>query len=168
MKTFVLVLCVGLLLGLTWGPSHGQAPEHAAVGAQEHEPSGQPQEIASGIPVDDLDRGTPRRAVEGFRRAVRAHHYQRAAEYLDLRHVPAEATKSLGPQLARQFKIVMEQQVPLDIDRLSDSPTGPRAAEARVQAWRQGASCICHAFPLRRSRRSTTHCHIQRTARLRA
>jgi MscS family membrane protein len=124
MKTLVLLLSVGLLLGLTWSPGWGQPSHHEAVGAQEHEPSGQPQQVASDIPVDDLDRGTPRPTVEGFLRAARAHNYQRAAEYLDLRRFPAEEAKIRGPQLARHLKIVLDQQLPIDVDGLSDSPAG--------------------------------------------
>ena len=124
MKTLVPLLSVGLLLGLTWSPGWGQPPHQEAVGAQGHEPSSQLRTVASDIPVDDLDRGTPRRMVEGFRRAARAHNYQRAAEYLDLRGLPAEAAKTLGPQLARHLKIVLDQQVPIDVDRLSDSAAG--------------------------------------------
>ncbi len=124
MKTLVPLLSVGLLLGLTWSPGWGQPPHQEAVGAQGHEPSSQLRTVASDIPVDDLDRGTPRRMVEGFRRAACAYNYQRAAEYLDLRGLPAEAAKTLGPQLARHLKIVMDQQVPIDVDRLSDSAAG--------------------------------------------
>src|SRR5882724_6126328 len=124
MKTLVLLLSVGLLLGLALSPTWAQPHRPDAVGAQGHEPSGQPPAVASDIPVDDLDRGTPRRAVEGFLQAARAHNYQRAAEYLDLRSVPAEDAKLLGPQLARHLKIVLDQQLPIDVDRLSDSPAG--------------------------------------------
>ena len=111
MKTLVLWLSVGLLLGLALGPAWGQPHHQEAVGVQGHEPSGQPRAVAPDIPVDDLDRGTPRRAVEGFLQAARAHDYQRAAEYLDLRRFPAGEAKSLGPQLARHLKIVLDQKL---------------------------------------------------------
>jgi MscS family membrane protein len=124
MNTRVRLLSVGLLLGLTWSLGWAQPGQHEAVGQQELEPSGSPRDVASGIPVDDLDRGTPRRAVEGFRQAVRARNYRRAAEYLDLRHLSAEEAKALGPELARHLKIVLDQQVPIDVDRLSDSASG--------------------------------------------
>ena len=32
--------------------------------------------------------------------------------------------KTLGPQLARHLKIVLDQKLPIDIDTLSDSPAG--------------------------------------------
>src|SRR5262247_3243029 len=124
MKTLVLWLSMGLLLRLALSPAWGQPHHQEAVGAQGHELRDQPQAEAPDIPVDDLDRGTPRRAVVGFRQAVRAHDYQRAAGYLDLRNFPAEEAASLGPRLARHLKIVLDQQIPLDVDSLSDSPAG--------------------------------------------
>jgi MscS family membrane protein len=114
MNTGLRLLFVGLLLGLTWNPGWAQAAE----------PSGQPREVASGIPVDDLDRGTPRRAVEAFLRAARAHDYRRAAAYLDLRDFAAEEAKTQGPQLARHLRIILDQQLPIEVERLSDSPAG--------------------------------------------
>src|SRR5882724_5717209 len=124
MNTRVQLLSIGLLLGLALSPAWGQPHHQAAVETQAPEPSGQSRQAPSDIPVDDLDRGTPRRAVEGFLQAARAHNYRRAAEYLDLQRLPAEAAKSQGPQLARQLKIVLDQQLPIDVERLSDSPAG--------------------------------------------
>jgi MscS family membrane protein len=124
MKTLVRLLSVGLLLGLALSPAWGQPHHQAAVETQRPKPSGPPRQEASDIPVDDFDRGTPRRTVEGFLQAARAHNYRRAAEYLDLQRVPAEEAESLGPQLARYLKIVLDQQLPIDVERLSDSPAG--------------------------------------------
>jgi MscS family membrane protein len=120
----VLWLSIGLLLGLALHATGGQPHPHAAVGAQGHEPGGQPGAVATDIPVDDLDRGTPRRTVAGFLRAVRARHYPRAAAYLDLRGLSAEEAQISGPQLARQLKVVLDETLPIDLNRLSDSPAG--------------------------------------------
>jgi MscS family membrane protein len=124
MKTLIRLLSAGLLLGLALGPAWGQVHRQETASVHEPEPSGPPLPVPSDIPVDDFDRGTPRRTVEGFRRAVRAHNYQRAAEYLDLQRLSAEEARILGPQLARHLKIVMDQQMPIDVERLSDSPSG--------------------------------------------
>src|SRR5262245_27358289 len=124
MNRCVRLLSIGLLLGLASSPAWGQPSHQPTVGAPEHDPSGQPREVASGIPVDDFDRGTPRRAVEGFLQVVRAQHFRQAAAYLDLRDFTAEEAKTLGPQLARRLKIVLNQQVPIHLERISDSPTG--------------------------------------------
>jgi MscS family membrane protein len=126
MKTLIRLLAVGLLLGFAASPAWGQPPHQEAVGGQGQEPHDQPQAVAPDVPVDDLDRGTPRRAVAGFRQAVRARDYRHAAEYLDLRRFPAGEAERLGPQLARHLQIVLDQQLPIDVDRLSDSPTGYR------------------------------------------
>src|SRR6267142_828736 len=104
MKTLVLWLSVGLLLGLVLSPAWGQPHHQEAVGVQGHEPRGQSRAVAPDIPVDDLDRGTPRRTVEGFLQAARAHNYRRAAEYLDLRRFPGSPAEILGPTLARHLK----------------------------------------------------------------
>jgi MscS family membrane protein len=80
--------------------------------------------VAPDIPVDDLDRGTPRRAVEGFLQAARAHNYRRAAEYLDLRRFPPSTAEVLGPTLARHLKIFLDQKLRIDVESVSDSPDG--------------------------------------------
>src|SRR5262245_9863913 len=124
MKILVLFLAVALLFGLAAPLPWGQPSHVGAAEAQEPKPSGQSHQVASDIPVDDLDRGTPRRAVEDFLQASRVHNYRRAADYLDLRHFPAAEAASLGPQLARHLKIILDQQLPIDVERLSDSPAG--------------------------------------------
>src|SRR5262245_58205520 len=124
MKLRVLLCSVSLLLGYAVNAPCGQLHLQETVGTQGHKPSGQPGQVPADIPVDDLDRGTPRRTVEGFLQAARARDYRRAAGYLDLRQVPAEEAASLGPHLARYLKIVLDQRLPIDVDRLSDDPTG--------------------------------------------
>jgi hypothetical protein len=124
MKTLILPLSIGLLLGLALGPAWGQPQGQQTVRAPGHEPSAKQPGAAPDIPVDDFDRGTPRRAVAGFLKAARADDYRRAAEYLELRGLPAEVAKTPGPQLARHLKIVLDQKLPIDIKTLSDSPAG--------------------------------------------
>jgi MscS family membrane protein len=124
MKALILLLSVSLLLGYAVSSSGGQLHYQETVETQGHKPSGHPDQVSSDIPVDDLDRGTPRRMVEGFLHAVRTRDYHRAAGYLNLRQVPAGEVESLGPQLARHLKIVLDQRLPIDVDSLSDSPAG--------------------------------------------
>ena len=107
MKTLVLCLCAGLLLGFAASLDGGQLRPQATVEAPEHEQSSQ-LGATPDIPVDALDRGTPRRAVEGFLQTARAHDYQRAADYLDLQRFPAGEATILGPTLARHLKIVLD------------------------------------------------------------
>ena len=126
MKTLILSVSLGLLLGLAERPAWGQPNRQETVKAPGHEPSAKPPVVAPDVPVDDFDRGTPRRAVAGFLKAAREDDYRRAAEYLDLRSfgLSADEAKTLGAQLARYLKIVLDQKLPIDIDTLSDSPAG--------------------------------------------
>jgi MscS family membrane protein len=126
MKTLILTVSLGLLFGLAVRPVWGQPQGQETVKAPAHEPSAKPPAVAPDIPVDDFDRGTPRRAVAGFVKASREDDYRRAAEYLDLRsfRLPADEAKTLGAELARHLKIVLDQKLPIDIDTLSDSPAG--------------------------------------------
>ncbi|MGV7229137.1 MAG: mechanosensitive ion channel family protein [Nitrospirales bacterium] len=70
-------------------------------------------------PQDEFSRGVPRTTVAGFLAAAAKRDYQRAAEYLDLRNLPRELTKTQGPQLARQLKIVFDRSLWIDLMSLS-------------------------------------------------
>jgi MscS family membrane protein len=52
------------------------------------------------------------------------HNYRRADQYLDLRRFASAEVETLGPQLARHLKIVLDQTLPIDVDSLSDRPAG--------------------------------------------
>lgn len=75
-------------------------------------------------PQDEFNRGVPRTTVAGFLAATAEPDYQRATEYLDLRNVPGEWTKTQGPQLARQLKIVFDRSLWIDLTSLSLDPNG--------------------------------------------
>jgi MscS family membrane protein len=124
MKTLILLFCIGLLLSFparsVGGPLHLQE----AVGTHGQGASSPAPTLSSDIPVDDLDRGTPRRAVVGFLKATHERDYRRAAGYLDLQRLPADKVERLGPHLARKLKIILDQRLPIDVDSLSDSPLG--------------------------------------------
>ncbi|HEY7317889.1 MAG TPA: mechanosensitive ion channel family protein [Candidatus Binatia bacterium] len=124
MKTLILSVSLGLLFGPTVRPAWGQPQSKQTVGVPTQEPSTKPPAPTTDIPVDDYDRGTPRRAVAGFLKAARSDDYQRAAEYLDLGGLPDDVAKTLGPELARHLKIILDQKLPVDIDILSDTPAG--------------------------------------------
>jgi MscS family membrane protein len=124
MKTLILSVSLGLVLGLDLGPAWGQPQRQDTVNAPGHDPSAKTPAVVRDVPVDDFDRGTPRRAVAGFLKAAHADDYRRAAEYLDLGGLPVDVAKSLGAQLARHLKIVLDQKLPINIDTLSDSPAG--------------------------------------------
>ncbi len=59
----------------------------------------------------------------GFPRACQEGDYERAAEYLDLRRLDAKEQER-GSGLARQLKFVLDQELWVEIERLSQPPEG--------------------------------------------
>ena len=96
------------------------------------------ERTAPGIPDDALGRGTPRSSVRGFLSAAKDRDYARAAEYLDLRSLPADAGGSEGPELARQLRIVLDQTLWIDVDSLSTDPEGDQKDNLSVVRERVG------------------------------
>ncbi len=90
----------------------------------------------STAPRDPLERETPRGTMEGFLGACRDGDYRRAAEYLDLSRMPRTEREARGPELARQLKVVLDRELWVDLDALSEDPGGeledglPRGREA--------------------------------------
>ena len=76
------------------------------------------------VPDDEFNRGVPRTMVQGFFSAVRERDFDRAAEYLDLRHLPEEVKKTPGAELAREFRIVLARTIWIDLGELSLDPEG--------------------------------------------
>jgi MscS family membrane protein len=77
-----------------------------------------------GVPDDEFNRGVPRTMVQGFFLAVRERDFEKAAEYLDLRHLPEEVKKIPGAELAREFRIVLARTIWIDLGELSLDPEG--------------------------------------------
>ena len=75
-------------------------------------------------PYDDFDRGTPRGAVHGFLVACREGDHQRAANYLQLGSLQKSKRSRLGPLLARELKTVLDRELWVEENRLSDDPEG--------------------------------------------
>ena len=71
-------------------------------------------------------RETPRASMLGYLEASRDADYSLAAEYLDLRPVPAKRREKRGPKLARELKVVLDRTLWVDVDALSDVPEGHR------------------------------------------
>ncbi len=99
--------------------------------AKEEEVSGKATEKAKEKPKatqpdpdQKFKRGVPRTSVQGFLNAARDLDYERAAEYLDLRSLPGWMHESQGPKLARQFNIVLDRALWIDLDLLSTHPEG--------------------------------------------
>jgi len=62
----------------------------------------------------------------GYLEASRDADYSLAAQYLDLRRVPAKRREKRGPKLARELKVVLDRTLWVDVDALSDAPEGHR------------------------------------------
>jgi MscS family membrane protein len=77
-------------------------------------------------PVDEFDRGTPRDAALGYLVACREGDYERAANYLQLGSVPQRQRARKGPLLARQLKTVLDRELWVELDHLSEDPEGHR------------------------------------------
>lgn len=100
------------------------------VGAQQAAPPATPATEAPAaeadpvVPVDVLDRGTPRRSIVGFLKAVDAADWESAVEYLDLRNLP-ERYRDVDPEdLAKGLAIVIQRELWADLSELSDLPDG--------------------------------------------
>ncbi len=97
-----------------------EKPQHKA----EPKPTQAPKKPQRVGPDDEFGRSTPRGSVEGFLKAAGQREYERAAQYLDLRHLPRGLDQSDGPDLARDLKIVFDRTLWIDLDSLSDDPQG--------------------------------------------
>jgi MscS family membrane protein len=111
-------LAVGIALLLLGGMTPAVAEEKPS------EDAGEVESQAPAGPADEYGRGVPRTAMHGYLLASRQGDFQRAAEYLDLRRIPEAKRARLGPQLARQLKVVLDQRLWVEIDALSDRPDG--------------------------------------------
>lgn len=74
--------------------------------------------------IDPLDRSTPRRSMQNFLAAARDSDWKRAVEFLDMRRVPEGARESRGPRLARELKAVLDRELWVELESLSDEPAG--------------------------------------------
>ncbi len=91
-----------------------QEPPAGVAPAEAEKPAG---------PAEEYDRGVPRSAMLGFLVAFREGDYEKAAEYLDLRRLDAKGREKRAV-LARQLKFVLDQELWVEIERLSQQPEG--------------------------------------------
>jgi MscS family membrane protein len=97
-----------------------------AVRAAEEAPP-EPAAAKPAGPVDEFDRGTPRSAALSYLVASREGDYERAANYLQLGSVPKSQRARKGPALARQLKTVLDRELWVELDHLSEDPAGHTA-----------------------------------------
>jgi len=79
-----------------------------------------------------LDRATPRRAYDGFHEAIHASDYLRAAHFLDLRNIPRGKQASEGASLSQKLGYVLDRQLTVDLNAISDAPDGGAGNQALV------------------------------------
>ncbi len=73
------------------------------------------------------DGSTPRRALRHFIASCRAGHYDEAALDLDLEVVPSDL-RARGPVLARRLKLVLDQTLWIDWEKIPDDPLGSKTS----------------------------------------
>ncbi len=117
----VVVLALAVLLG--GAPAPAQAPAATQDEAtEESAESKQTQEPGPAVgPADPLDRGVPRSAMQGFLDAARSDDFEKAGRYLEL---PRSMPAARAPMLAQQLKIVLDRELWVDLETLSDQPGG--------------------------------------------
>jgi len=69
--------------------------------------------------VDKFQRDTPAASIEAFLSATTQRDYETAANYLRLTKLPKGFEKADGPELARMLRILINQKLWIDIDKLS-------------------------------------------------
>jgi len=84
----------------------------------------EPQEAPPAGPTDEYDRGTPRSSFQGFLKAAEDGDFKKAANYLDLHHLPTWMDATEGPELARQLKIVLDRALWVDPELISTNADG--------------------------------------------
>ena len=73
---------------------------------------------------DSLFRDTPRGTIEGFFEATFEQNFDKAAKYLDLRYLPDGMSKDLGPEYAKQLVAIIERNIWVNLEEISDLPSG--------------------------------------------
>jgi len=81
----------------------------------------------TGTPKDPLKRESPQSTVLAFLDACRAHDYQRAVDYLDLRKLPQSERVKSGIGVAQQLEQILNRDTQFDVASLSADPEGDRA-----------------------------------------
>lgn len=86
---------------------------------------------------DPLNRDTPQSSAAAFLGACRAHDYQRAWRYIDLRKLPIDERLKNGVQIAQELQQILERDSQFDIASLSKNADGdpPGSNRERVDAF---------------------------------
>ena len=115
-----ILLAFGLIVGLVTVASAQSASRWFEIDA-----------LNPGLGPTDVDRETPRAALESFVAAAAAERFDEAAHLLDLREFATEDQAALGPMLARQLHEVIERKLWLDFGDYPDRPDGLDATASK-------------------------------------
>ncbi len=134
--------CIALLIHLmAASPARAEAAESA----------GKTRAPGTAVSEDELGRGTPRAAVQGYLAACREQNYEKAAEFLDLRGIQAD-----GPTLAYRLHVVLSRTLWIDVEGLSQDPEGQsndglpayRDRVGAIEGWRGRVDILLQRVPL--------------------
>ncbi|MBX3215406.1 MAG: mechanosensitive ion channel [Labilithrix sp.] len=92
----------------------------------------------------DIDRSTPRRTTTAFLVAAQARDYTTAATLMDVSSLPYDMRRR-APELAEQLHHVLERNVWIELDLISDEPEGDPADGAgvdRIATVRSGGADV--------------------------
>lgn len=80
---------------------------------------------APAVPATDpLGRTNPRSTVTGFLESTSSKNYARAAQFLDLKEIPARSRESRGSELAKELEEVLNSASHFNVLQLSQNPQG--------------------------------------------
>ena len=129
MVLFSGVMAVVVFLSPILFPSSYVAADTGGAQASSNTKAGDTEPLVKQItippgPVDEYNRGTPQSSVLGFIDAARDGKFDIAANYLDLRRIPANQRQHQGQELARQLKVILDRTLVIDPEMLSNDPKG--------------------------------------------
>lgn len=91
-------------------------------------------------PGDPYNRGTPQGSLYGFMSSANDGDFEAAAEYLDLRRLPAAEIDAAGPRLARELKTVLDQTLVIDFEHYASQNAG--SPDDGLPAWQDPLGVI--------------------------
>lgn len=74
--------------------------------------------------ADQFNRGTPRSSMQAYLVAARKGNYEKAVQYLEFRNTTNEIRQIPRERVAKDYKLVLDRSLWIDIPTLSDSPNG--------------------------------------------
>jgi len=102
-------------------------------------------------PASAPDLSTPRRALRAFADAAERRDYRAAAQVLDLDRFPEPERAAAGPRVARELAFLVDAELWIDWDQISDDPQGSEGHSAAYLVGTLSANDLRVPFRLVRS-----------------